>query len=130
MAELLTIGQVAHEVGVATSALRYYEERGLVAPTTRVSGQRRYDRQVLARLRIVELCPRAGFTLAEIEQLLHGAGDWRPFARDRLTELDERIRQLQDARRLVQTALECDCDHLEGCDDITRRTPAPVRESR
>lgn len=123
MAELLTIGQVADEAGLATSALRYYDESGLVEPTTRISGQRRYDPQVLRRLRIVELCQRAGFTLAEIEQLLDGRGDWRPLAEDKLTELDRRIQELQGARRLVLAALECDCAHLEGCDQTAHDAP-------
>lgn len=117
MPELLTIGQVADEAGLATSALRYYDELGLVEPAIRISGQRRYEPQVLRRLRIVELCQRAGFTLGEIEQLLDGHGDWRPLAEDKLVELDRRIRELRGARRLVQAALECDCADLEGCDE-------------
>lgn len=130
MAELLTIGQVADETGLATSALRYYDERGLVEPTTRISGQRRYDPQVLRRLRIVELCQRAGFTLAEIERLLDGRGDWRPLAEDKLTELDRRIQELEDAKRLVLAALECDCAHLEGCDQTAHDAPDRICGTR
>lgn len=130
MTELLTIGQVADQAGVATSALRYYDERGLVEPATRISGQRRYDPRVLRRLRILDLCQRAGFTLAEIEELLDGAGDWRPLAEGKLAELDERIRELQDAKRLVQAALDCDCAHLEGCDRTAHDAPQRICGTR
>lgn len=126
MGELLTIGQVADRAGLATSALRYYDERGLVEPATRISGQRRYEPEVLRRLRIVMLCQQAGFTLSEIEELLDGAGDWRPLAEAKLCELDRRIRELRDARRLVQAALECDCAHLEGCDNTAHDAPQTI----
>lgn len=123
MAELLTIGQLAERAGLATSALRYYDERGLVEPTTRISGQRRYDPQVLRRLRIVELCRRAGFTLAETERLLDGAGDWREVAQDKLSELDRRLRELREARQLVRAALDCGCSDLEGCERTAHDLP-------
>lgn len=115
MSELLRIGEVADRSGVATSTLRYYDELGLAEPVTRVSGRRRYEPAVLRRLRMIALCKRAGFTLAEIGQLLDGGGDWRPLASDKLEELDRRIRELKDARRLVEAALACDCEDLEGC---------------
>lgn len=130
MDELLTIGQVAEQTGLATSALRYYDERGLVEPARRVSGQRRYHRDVLRRLRIIGLCQRAGFTLAEIEQLLDGTGDWRPLAEDKLAELDRRVRELRDARRLVRAALDCDCADLEGCENTAHDVPQQICGTR
>lgn len=126
MAELLSIGEVADRAGLATSALRYYDELGLVEPATRISGQRRYAPAALRRLRIIQLCQHAGFTLAEIDQLLDGTGDWQPLARDKLDELDRRIRELRDARRLVRAALECDCAHLEGCTDTAHDAPQTI----
>lgn len=122
MGDLLSIGEVADRAGVPTSTLRYYDALGLVEPRTRMSGQRRYEPQALQRLRIVELCQRAGFTLKEIHRLLDADVDWRSLAADKLTELDQRIRELREARRLVEAALACDCDHLEGCDRTTHDT--------
>lgn len=126
----MTIGEVADQAGLATSALRYYDERGLVEPATRVSGQRRYRREVLRRLRIIQLCQRAGFTLAEIERLLDGTGDWRPLAEGKLAELDRRVRELRDARRLVRAALDCDCADLEGCEDTAHDAPQRICGTR
>ncbi|MGH3441276.1 MAG: MerR family transcriptional regulator [Nitriliruptorales bacterium] len=126
MADLLTIGEVGDEVGVRTSTLRYYDELGLVEPTTRVSGERRYDPRAVRRLRVVGLCRQAGFTLAEIKRLLDGEGDWRPLAEAKLAELERRITELRHAKRLVQAALECDCDHLEGCARTAHGAPQEI----
>ncbi len=70
MPNYLTIGEVAERAGLRTSALRYYEEAGLLEPTTRVSGQRRYDESALERLTVIQFCQQLGFTLAEIRLLL------------------------------------------------------------
>ena len=70
MSELLTIGEVAAQAGLRTSALRYYEQTGLLRPATRVSGQRRYDAAALDRLAVIQFCRRLGFSLSEIRVLL------------------------------------------------------------
>ena len=75
MDELLSVGEVAARSGLAPSTLRYYDEINLVAPTTRVGGQRRYAPAVLPRLRIIAGCQQAGFTLEAIRALLDGRGD-------------------------------------------------------
>lgn len=116
MAELMTIGQVADAAGMATSTLRYYDDIGLVRPSTRISGQRRYTDHAVRRLRIVDTCQQAGFTLDEIGQLLDGAGDWQILARRKRGELNQRIQQLQQAVQLVDDALACGCENLEGCE--------------
>lgn len=115
MAALMTIGQVADAAGVATSALRYYDALGLVEPATRISGQRRYDPGAVRRLRIIEICQRAGFTLKEIGQLLDGEGRWQELATRKGAELRRRIDELQAAATLVEEALACDCQRLEDC---------------
>lgn len=130
MSERLTIGDLAGQAGVTTSTLRYYDELGLVQPAARVSGQRRYEGRMLRRLRIIDLCQRAGFTLVEIRRLLDGDADWRPLATAKLTELDQRIRELRDAKRIVQAALDCDCDHLEGCERTAHDAPETICGTR
>lgn len=120
---LLPIGEASAATGVPASTLRYYDDRGLVPATARVAGQRRYDDGALRRLRIVAVCQRAGFSLDEIDQLLDGRGDWRALATAKLADIDRRMDELRDARRLVEGALGCDCAHLEACDDTAHDTP-------
>lgn len=128
MAELMTIGEVADAVGMATSTLRYYDDIGLVAPTTRISGQRRYTDRAVRRLRIIDSCQQAGFTLEEIGELLDGAGDWQNLARRKRDELRQRIQQLQQAVQLVDATLACGCEHLEGCERDQHPASGPASE--
>ena len=72
MPALLTIGEVARRAGVRASAIRYYEEAGLLEEPERVGGKRRYDEEALRRLALIGGAKRAGFTLGEIRTLLHG----------------------------------------------------------
>lgn len=120
MGELLSIGEAAEVVGVATSALRHYDEIGLAVPATRVSGQRRYTEEDLTRLRVINQCRRAGFTLDEIASLLDAGAGWQSLARRKREELEGRIDQLVRATRLIDAALACGCANLEGCDAANR----------
>src|SRR5215207_8893321 len=70
MSELLTIAELARRTGVKTSALRYYDELGLVRPTRRVSGHRRYAVDAVAAVAVVRLLQEVGFTLAETKRLM------------------------------------------------------------
>lgn len=126
--ELLTIGEVASQVGVATSTLRYYERRGLVGADQRVSGQRRYSSATVRRLVFVQMLQDAGLSLDDIQGLLDAQSNaaWKEIARDRLARLDEEIAQLQHSRELLDLALLCRFDHpLDDCrvmnDEIDRR---------
>lgn len=130
MTDLLPIGAAARRVGASESALRYYDDLGLVPATTRIAGQRRYDERAVRRLRIVALCQRAGFTLAETRQLLDADGDWRDLATRKLAELEQRIAGLHEAKRLVTAALDCDCAHLEGCEATDHRAPEAICGAR
>ena len=95
---MLTIGEVARRARLRTSALRYYEEVGALPPAERVSGQRRYDESVLARLAVIRLAQELGFSVAEIRALVEGFDDvgvpsdrWRELAKRKLTEVDSSI---------------------------------------
>ena len=114
----LTIGEVAARLGIATSALRYYERRGLVVADTRRSGQRRYSEATVRRLVFVQMLQYAGLSLDEIEGVL-AAGDnaeWKGIARRRLAQLDADIARLTHARELLDLALHCRFDHpLDEC---------------
>src|SRR3954451_18933525 len=102
MADLLTIGEVARRSGVAASALRFYEDRGLIASERAGSGHRRYPRPVLRRIAFIVFAQRVGLTLDEIgTELRKLPPDRAPTRRDwaRLTttwsaRIDERIAEL------------------------------------
>jgi len=116
--DALTIGEVADLVGVATSALRYYERRGLVAADTRVSGQRRYSSSTVRRLVFVQMLQDAGLSLDEIQGVLEADDNasWKEIAQQRLVQLDDDIARLRLSRELLSGALLCRFDHpLDEC---------------
>lgn len=125
MAEL-TIGEVAQRVGVQTSTLRYYESVGLLTAPRRVNGRRRYDESVLLPLTIIQMAQRAGFTIAEIQTLLHGfqpdtppSARWRQLAGEKLVELHGRLRQTQQMIQVLENGLQCGCLRFEDCVILT-----------
>jgi DNA-binding transcriptional MerR regulator len=117
--ELLTIGELASRTGVATSALRYYEELGLVCSATRVSGHRRYPPEAVGVVGAVLFLRDVGFTLDEIRRLMAARatepGAWRDLARRKLDELDARIHEAQVARVAVEHAINCPHEDIVTC---------------
>ena len=114
----LTIGEAAEIVGVATSTLRYYERRGLVAADTRISGQRRYQWSTVRRLVFVQMLQDAGLSLDDIQGLLDAEDNaaWKKIARERLAQLDDELAQLHHSRELLASVLLCRFDHpLNEC---------------
>ncbi len=118
----MAIGEVAGRAGVATSAIRYYEEIGLLPEAERVNGRRRYDAAVLEKLGLIGLAQRAGFTIAEIKTLLHDfpigtppSTRWEVMAKQKLIELDERIQKIQAMKSILAHTLVCQCGSLEEC---------------
>jgi DNA-binding transcriptional MerR regulator len=110
---LLTIGVVGARAGLATSAIRYYERRGLVQADARVSGQRRYREETVRRLVFIGMLQDAGLDLDEIDGIVHAGTveEWKAIARRRLAALDDEIEQLQRARAYLAGALLCRYDH-------------------
>src|SRR5215207_9633816 len=108
-ADLLTIGDVARRAGVATSTVRYYERRGLLAPDSRRSGQRRYRESSLRRLVFIGLMQDAGMSLDDIAGVLaaESVRDWKQIGARRLAALDEQLAALQRARAYLAGALRC-----------------------
>lgn len=119
MAALLTIGDVARQAAVAATTLRFYEKLGLITPSTRVGGQRRYDAAVLGRLEVIRLCKSAGFTLSEIQTLyaddLPGRPTSRALATAKLAEIEERMSELSKAREIVEWGMRCTCPSIDAC---------------
>jgi DNA-binding transcriptional MerR regulator len=126
----MTIGEVARESAFATSAVRYYERLGLVEPVTRVSGRRRYDASAVERLGLIRLCQDAGFSLTEIGQLLvreHSRPGWEPLAKRKITEIEEKIRDLEQARALLDHALDCTVPDLTTCPHFRAEVASRLR---
>jgi len=119
----LTISEVARQVGLRPSAIRYYEQIGLLPPATRSSGQRRYDSTVLYRLAIVQRARQLGFSLEEIRQLFFGFRNvtraserWQKLSQRKLAELDALMADMKTIRRLLcKMVHRCHCDTLEQC---------------
>jgi DNA-binding transcriptional MerR regulator len=111
--DLITIGELARRAGVATSAVRYYERRGLLVADARRSGQRRYHGDSLRLLIFIGMLQDAGLSLDDIEGILGAGsvGEWKAIARRRLEALDEEIQRLVDARGYLEGALLCRFDH-------------------
>ena len=123
MAELLTIGEVARRSGVAASALRFYEERGLIESHRAGSGHRRYPRPVLRRIAFIVFAQRVGLTLDEIKtELAKLPPDRAPTRRDwnRLTttwsaRIDDRIAELRRLQVGLTECIGCGCLSLDRC---------------
>jgi DNA-binding transcriptional MerR regulator len=119
--ELLSIGEVAERVGLRTSALRYYEDEGLLEPATRVSGRRAYDEAAVERLTVIRFCQDLGFSLADIRELLtppRGRAQkerWRGFVDAKLAELDESVARARTMQALLRVSRDCDCVDLGEC---------------
>lgn len=119
----LTISQVAQQIGIQTSAIRYYEQIGLLPPAQRLSGQRRYDSTVLYRLAIVQRARQLGFSLPEIRQLFFGFRDvtraserWQTLSQRKLEELDYLMDGIKAVRRVLkQLMTKCECETLDQC---------------
>ncbi|MEU7859819.1 MerR family transcriptional regulator [Nonomuraea sp. NPDC049141] len=119
MDEQLTIGELANRTGVATSALRYWEELGLLPAPARVSGQRRYPPSAVGLVGVVVMLRDVGFTLREIKAFIASrspTGDgWRELYQRKLTELDQRIAQAQVARTAIAHGLACPHKDIFEC---------------
>lgn len=119
----MRIAEVAKQMGVRASTLRYYERRGILEPTLRVrQGQRRYDSAALDRLRFIRLAQRAGLTLSEIREMLHGfpAGAtararWQSLRSGKIRALEERIQAMKAAQHLLRATAQCRCRDLDEC---------------
>lgn len=110
--ELIPIGEAAHRLGLRPSALRYYDERGLVRPRTRQGGRRMYGHDELRRLAFIKIALRLGIPLGTAAAILDAPGlHWRETVRGHLTTLDSLIAQAKGARAFLTHALDCPRPH-------------------
>jgi len=121
--KLFTVGEIARRAGVATSALRYYEDEGLVRSERNDAGHRRYHADVLRRVSFIRTAQLVGLTLAEIRDALASlpdgrtptARDWAVLARTWRPRLDERIAILTRLRDQLDDCIGCGCLSLTAC---------------
>ena len=123
MSESLAIGEVARRSGVASSALRFYEERGLISSERAGSGHRHYPRSVLRRIAFIVFAQRIGLTLDEIGAELaklppHQAPtrrDWSRLSATWASRIDDRIAELQRLKFGLTECIGCGCLSLDRC---------------
>ena len=121
--EEMTIGQVAARAGMAPSALRYYEDQGLVTASRTPGGARRYPRSVLRRLAFVRAAQNVGLSLGEIREALGTlpegrpltARDWARLSRAWRDRLDDQIAALERLRDGLTSCIGCGCLSLTRC---------------
>jgi MerR family redox-sensitive transcriptional activator SoxR len=139
MSERLTIGELAERSGVAASALRYYEERGLISAERAAGGQRRFARPVIRRVAFIVFAQRVGLTLEEIgvelatlpEDRAPKRADWSKLSRSWSARIDERIAELERLKSGLTECIGCGCLSLDRCqlanpgDRVAQRGPGP-----
>lgn len=119
---LMSIGVVAQQAGVATSTIRYYERIRLLPLPKRVSGKRQYDNSILKKIWVIRVAQQAGFTIAEIQTMVHGfsantppATRWQTLAEEKIVELDEAIVHIQGMKLMLESALHEQCAAIQDC---------------
>jgi MerR family transcriptional regulator, redox-sensitive transcriptional activator SoxR len=139
MADLLTITEISRRSGVASSALRFYEERGLIRSERAGSGHRRYKREALRRIAFIVFAQKMGQSLEEIGQELAKLpdnrvpqrADWARISASWTRRIDERIAELQRLRAGLTQCIGCGCLSLKQCqlsnpaDSAGRLGPGP-----
>jgi MerR family redox-sensitive transcriptional activator SoxR len=136
----VTIGELAKRSGVATSALRFYEARGLIQAERTDAGHRRYIRAALRRIAFIVFAQRVGLSLDEVavelaklpQNRVPDAGDWSRLADGWSRRIDARIAELQQLKAGLTGCIGCGCLSLERCalsnpgDRAARRGPGPA----
>jgi len=139
VADLLTIGEVSRRSGVASSALRFYEQRGLIDSERAGSGHRRYPRSVLRRIAFIVFAQRVGLTLEEIGGELSKLPadraptrhDWSRLSSKWSSRIDQRIAELERLKAGLTECIGCGCLSLDHCelanpgDRAASRGPGP-----
>jgi MerR family redox-sensitive transcriptional activator SoxR len=133
----LTIGEVASRSGVAPSALRFYEQEGLIVSRRTTGNQRRYERAVLRRIALIQAGRAAGIPLERIRAALatlpaHRTPtrrDWQRLSRGWREDIDRRIATLEALRNRLTTCIGCGCLSIDACELLNPDDEAAERGS-
>lgn len=110
--DVISIGEAAARLQMSPSALRYYDERGLVSPRMRRAGKRMYGPEELRRLALLKIVHRLGLPLDTAAAVLDAPSEhWRETVRDQIAELDRVIAQAHGAQLFLTHALRCPAEH-------------------
>ena len=135
----MKIGELAARSGLAASAIRYYEKRGLLSPPERLGGQRRYSHDALDRVLLIRFASEMDFTLAEIRLFLHGfrentpvSARWRKLTAAKIAELELRLAFTQRLLGYLKRLQGCRCVQLHQCMSALAISPrlAALRTAR
>ncbi|AWW74252.1 redox-sensitive transcriptional activator SoxR [Erythrobacter sp. KY5] len=137
--DLVPIGEMARRTGLSVSAIRFYEDKGLVEPVRTGGNQRRFLRSDIRRLSFILIAQQLGLTLGEIDEVMRGlphgrtpnARDWRAISAKIRDRIDSRIRELERTRDRLDGCIGCGCLSLEKCaiynpdDRLGEKGPGP-----
>ncbi|MEZ5680015.1 MAG: redox-sensitive transcriptional activator SoxR [Erythrobacter sp.] len=121
--DLLTIGELAARTGLSVSAIRFYEEKGLVEPWRTSGNQRRYPRSDIRRLSFILIAQKLGLSLGEIEEAMKrlpqgrtpNAADWKRISGTMRKRIEAQIAQLEKVREDLDGCIGCGCLSLKKC---------------
>ena len=139
--DMLTVGEVAQRAGIATSAVRFYVDQGLITAVRTSGNQRRYPRHVLRRVSIIQAARRFGVTLAEVATIFDGLpadrmpskADWTRISQRWHAQLQARRREIERLEAELTGCIGCGCLSLTTCrivnpdDQLSRQGPGPRR---
>lgn len=116
----LSIGQLADETGIAVSAVRYYEQRGLVEAVRRVGGKRRFRSDAVGRISFIRRAQDAGFALEDVKSILNDQSrSWPNIVEHHLDELRHRREQLDVTISMLEQVQECGCRVVSECPRVS-----------
>lgn len=131
----LSIGDVAAASGLRTSAIRYYEDAGVLPKADRVSGKRRYQPDTIDRLMLIRFCSRLGMRLVDIRRLLttptgsRAKEYWRRLVDGKLDEIADLIDAARGVERILRESRDCDCVTLASCAFLRDERAKPALSS-
>lgn len=133
----MKIGEVAEQLGIPASTIRYYERVGLIEPQRRVSGRRSIDERAIFTLQFIQLAQAAGFTLAEMQTLLQSytidpnpGGMWLELATEKRAAVRQQIKVLKRMDHVLTELTKCKCSTLKECVEIALRDSNPNNRTR
>jgi DNA-binding transcriptional MerR regulator len=135
----LSIGEVAAATGLHASAIRYYEDAGVLPKADRVSGKRRYQPETIDRLMLIRFCSRLGMRLVDIRGLMatptgsRAKEYWRRLVDGKLDEIADLINAARGVERILRESRDCDCVTLASCaflKDERAKPPLSSKERR
>ncbi|MFT5202992.1 MAG: MerR family redox-sensitive transcriptional activator SoxR [Candidatus Aldehydirespiratoraceae bacterium] len=112
----LAIGEVATATGLAVSAVRYYDEIGVISTADRVGGKRRFSESTVGRVNFIRRSQDAGFSLDEIREILDDtSGEWHQIVEAKIAETITRRAELDTLLSLLEAIQECGCEAVATC---------------